>query len=85
MKHSQLLKCYLLALLLNALPLSATAYDFMVNGIAYNISSDTTVSVVYAEEYLSIGLSTAYIPSTVRYNGKNYYVTSIGEHAFYYL
>ena len=82
MKLSQLLKCYLLALLLNALPLSATAYDFMVDGLAYNITSDTSVSVAYAQEYSSSGLTTINIPDSVTYNGKTYLVVAIDRSAF---
>ncbi len=86
MKLSQLLKCYLLALLLNALPLSATAYDFKVDGLAYNINSDgksvsvtcdTTASTNYPNLYGVVS-----IPSTVKYNKKTYKVTAIGDYAF---
>ena len=29
------------------LPVTASAYDFMASGLAYNINSDTIVSVTY--------------------------------------
>ena len=88
MKQSKLLKSIFLALLLSALPLSASAYDFMVDGIAYNKNSDgTSVSVTYTEFYLSnnySGLTTANIPSSVTYDGTTYSVTSISNYAFQY-
>ena len=64
------------------------AYDFQVNSICYNITSDTTVEVTssvassgYQTNYPN--LTIANIPETVIYNGSNYSVTSIGSDAFY--
>ena len=67
----------------------ATAHDFEVDGIYYNIisSTDKTVAVTYRgvdyqenwDEYR--GYVT--IPSVVTYNGTLYRVTSIGDYAFY--
>ena len=49
MKHSSPFKWFLLTVLLSALPLTATAYDFMVDDLAYNVNSDgESVSVTYA-------------------------------------
>jgi formylglycine-generating enzyme required for sulfatase activity len=67
-------------LLLSSVQLTASAYDFMVDGIAYNRNSDgTSVSVT------STGTSPNYkdlehinIPAQVTYDGKTYQVTAIG-------
>ena len=67
---------------------AASAHDFEVGGIFYNVTSKTfsKVEVTYKgnsyysyEEYSG----DVVIPSSVSYNGKNYSVTSIGEGAFY--
>lgn len=67
----------LLALLL---PVTATAYDFEVNGIYYNINGNN-VTVTYS------GTGSKYsgdvtIPATVIYDGTTYSVTSIDNYAF---
>ena len=58
---------------------TASAHDFEVNGIYYNINSDgTSVSVTdggYSGEVT--------IPASVTFSGKTYSVTSIGNAAFY--
>ena len=87
MKHNYI-KNMLAALLLLCCTV-ASAHDFEVGGIYYNITDATakTVEVTYsgsssssvANEYT--GAET--IPSTVTYNGATYSVTSIGERAFY--
>ena len=65
----------------------ATAHDFEVGGIYYNITNNTnkTVEVTYGgdshysyDEYTG----SVVIPKTVTYNGTTYSVTSIGNHAF---
>lgn len=68
---------------------AAGAHDFEVDGIYYNITSSTdlTVCVTY-RGYSSTSYSDEYIgnvviPATVEYNGQTYSVTSIGESAFY--
>lgn len=59
----------------------ANAYDFTVNGINYNVTSedeeDKTVEVAENESSGSI-----VIPATVTYNEVTYRVTGIGEYAF---
>ena len=62
----------------------AWAYDFLVDGLYYNITSPTTVEVTN-----STGSSDAksysgdvIIPSAVTYDDKVYTVTTIGNHAF---
>ena len=63
--------------------LTASAYDFEVDGIYYNIISanDLTVEVTRADiyNYYSGDIS---IPSTVNYSGKTMTVSGIGEDAF---
>ncbi|MBQ0121245.1 MAG: leucine-rich repeat protein [Bacteroidales bacterium] len=71
---------------------AASAYDFMVNGIAYDKNSDgNTVMVTYTalnssydshENYANAAITVANIPETVSNGGKTYTVTSIGEDAF---
>ena len=69
--------------------LTASAHDFEVDGIYYNINSttDLTVAVTYRGSYYD-SYSNEYsgavtIPSTVTYDSKTYSVTSIGERAFF--
>ncbi len=75
-------------LLLSSLPFKAFAYDFMVDGIAYNFNDDgTSVSVTYTEMWSEnnySGLTTADIPPSVIYDGNTYDVTSISDRAFQY-
>lgn len=77
-------------LLFSLLPAISFAHDFEVKGIYYKITSSTnkTVQVTYkgVDQYSH---SSAYsgsvvIPETVLYEGTTYYVTGIGESAFYY-
>ncbi|MBO4813809.1 MAG: leucine-rich repeat protein [Muribaculaceae bacterium] len=77
-----------LASLLLMLMLSTShlrAYDFMVDGIAYNVNSDgESVSVTYTTLSMDnySGLTNADIPSTVSHDGTDYAVTAIGNNAF---
>ena len=67
--------------------LPSLAHDFEVDGIFYNKTSDNTVGVTfkgnsydsYSDEYIG----DVVIPSSVKYNGVTYSVTSIGSCAFY--
>ena len=68
--------------------LSVSAEDFEVDGIYYNITSSTdmTVEVTYRGSFY-YSYSNEYpgavtIPESVTYNGSIYSVTSIGEGAF---
>ena len=69
--------------------LTASAHDFEVGGIYYNITStsDLTVEVKYrgssASSYSDEYSGAVTIPSTVTYNSKTYSVTRIGWDAFY--
>ncbi len=72
----------LLALLLPAL---ATAHDFEVDGIYYNINGSVatvTYKGSYETEYDNEYSGFVVIPATVTYNGTTYPVTSIGFDAF---
>ena len=77
---------FILLLLALLLPATATAHDFEVNGIYYNING-TNATVTYKGSY-SYSYEDEYngdvtIPSTVTYNGTTYSVTTIGNYAFY--
>ena len=69
--------------------LTASAHNFEVKGIYYNITSatDLTVSVTFRgssyDSYSNEYSGAVTIPSTVTYNSKTYSVTSIGRNAFY--
>ena len=73
--------------LLTAVFITANAYDFMVDGIAYKKNSDgKSVTVTYTKQspaYNDVGVPSQNIPGNVYYNGRSYAVTSIGEYAFY--
>ncbi|MBO6117239.1 MAG: leucine-rich repeat protein [Bacteroidales bacterium] len=58
------------------------AYDFKVDGIAYNIISPTSVEVTYEKGSNYSGSVTVTIPSSVTCNGTTYSVTNIGNFAF---
>ena len=69
--------------------ISANAHDFEVDGIYYNITSETdsTVSVIFRglryDYYENEYSGTITIPPIVNYNSNTYRVTSIGGYAFY--
>ena len=72
----------LLAILL---PTLATAHDFEVDGIYYNINGNVatvTYKGSYETEYTNEYSGFVVIPTTVTYNGTTYPVTSIGFAAF---
>ena len=69
----------LIAMFLIVTRLVSLAYDFEVDGIAYNILSDTEVEVTKKDNRYE---GQVVIPSTVVYEGKTYSVTSIGHNAF---
>ena len=80
MKHNYLKHLFTALLMLCATV--ATAHDFVVGGIYYNILSeeDKTVEVTSgADNYTG----SVVIPQSVTYNGSTYSVTSIGSEAFY--
>ena len=72
----------LLALLLPAL---ATAHDFEVDGIYYNINGNEATVTYYGSSSLDDShdySGSVVIPATVTYNGTTYPVTAIGSFAF---
>lgn len=86
MKHNYLKHLFTALLLLCTTV--ATAHDFEVGGIYYNITNSTTkkVAVTYSGSYSS-SVANEYtgnvvIPESVTYNGTTYSVTSIGDGAF---
>ena len=78
------IRCMILLYALFAFSMSAAAYDFVVDGIYYEIKTDSTVSVTYASgEYGSYSnAGTVTIPETVTYEGVAYTVTAVGISAF---
>lgn len=81
MKHLNSFKGFLLTLLL-AYTSTIFAHDFEVDGIYYNILSETekTVEVAGANHD---DWSYIRIPESVTYNNATYKVVSIGKKAFY--
>ena len=87
MKHS-----LLTTLLLLLVSIAASAYDFAVDGIYYNINDgDSTVSVTYGDSWIDgehlvhvIGLYSGdvTVPQQVDYQEKTYVVTEVGNNAF---
>ena len=74
----------LLALLL---PATATAYDFEVDGIYYNIQGNVAVVTYKGPSYFDATYEYSghlVIPATVTHNGTTYPVTAIGLLAFRY-
>lgn len=69
-----------LMLLAFLLPATASAFDFEVDGIYYNINGNEA-EVTYESQFGSY-LGDVIIPATVTYNGTTFPVTSIGEGAF---
>ncbi len=69
------------------LPSIASAHDFEVDGIYYNITSDSEVAVTfkgnYYDSYTNEYTDAVLIPEKVTYSGTEYSVTSIGERAFW--
>ncbi len=82
-------KKLLLAVVLLLCSTVASAHDFEMGGIYYNIisSSDLTVEVTYKgssyNEYSNEYIGAIVIPATVIYNSETYSVTTIGDYAFY--
>ena len=73
----------MLLMLAAALP-AARAYNFVSDGIYYDITggSPNTVAVTYATGSYNSYSGEVSIPSTVTYNGTHYTVTAIGNSAF---
>ncbi|MGM9929310.1 MAG: leucine-rich repeat domain-containing protein [Bacillus sp. (in: firmicutes)] len=80
MKHFQF-KIALVAMLLSFAPKQASAYDFEVDGIYYNVvsMSDFTCEVTSGDNEYTGEVN---IPEQVTYNKRTFSVTSIGYDAF---
>ncbi|MBR3493457.1 MAG: leucine-rich repeat domain-containing protein [Bacteroidales bacterium] len=76
-------KLFFTLAILAGFAVQALAYDFQVDGICYNVKSDSlsTVSVTYGDEDYSGNIV---IPSTVTVDGRIYTVVEIETHAFAY-
>ena len=74
----------LLSLLLLFAASSATAYDFVVNGIYYNINGNEATVTFKGYGNMQTGYYSGdiTIPETVTHNGVIYAVTAIGRNAF---
>jgi len=79
------MKRILVNILLACLPMvGASAYDFVMDGIYYNINDDgMSVSVTYKTTSYDSYSGEVAIPSTVMFGEINYQVTGIGTYAFY--
>lgn len=78
------IKRYTLLLLVLTAAFHAAAYDFLVNGIYYNKTSDNTVEVTYRNLTEADYTGSIVIPDEVEYDGTTFSVTSIGVSAFAY-
>lgn len=63
---------------------TAGAYDFMADGIAYNINADGMTATVTYSNYGNnyAGVTTIAVPERAVGKGKEYKVTAIGDYAF---
>ncbi len=79
-------KNLLFTLFLLTMPFVASAYDFEVDGIYYNILSDNnfTCEVTNSGNYGGKYAGDIVIPATVTYNNNTYTVIAIGNKAFEY-
>ena len=79
------LKRLYFAILLFTCCIAASAHDFEVDGIYYNISGDEAIVTYKGNSYNSYNeySGSVVILESVTYNGKVYSVTSIGNYAFY--
>ena len=73
------IKIWLATIVLSFGNLVASAYDFSVDGISYNVTSETDLEVEVAK---GVNRSYVKIPESVTNNGITYSVTSIGDMAF---
>ena len=83
--HTRFYKGLMVALLV-AVALPSRAYDFMVDGLAYDVNEDgTSVSVTYLTQndfHNYEGVTEIDVPAEVVYQGNSYTVTKIGDNAF---
>ena len=70
------------ALLLIMCAVSASAYSFMADGIAYNLNSDGTTVTLYFYSYGATSSGELVIPESITFGGDTYTITAIAESAF---
>ena len=73
---------HLFTMLLALIAATASAQDFMVDGICYNILSEDDMTVEVTESPYGYA-GDVVIPAEVTYDGGTYSVTTIGDWAFY--
>ena len=77
------MKKLLTSALLLAIPMLASAYDALIDGIYYNLNSEVkTAEVTYRNNDYNSYSGSCDIPKTITYDGVEYSVTSIGARAF---
>ena len=85
MKPTPFLRCIAIIAVIALMPFASFAYDFMVDGIAYNKLTENTVEVTKNVPNGNCTYSgDIKIPESVRYENVDYKVTSIGKDAFYF-
>ena len=82
------MKKNLLSILLLALPMLASAYDIAVDNaegvtIFYNLVPKAKMAEVTYGKFENSYSGSVNIPQTIKYNGEEYLVNSIGDYAFY--
>ena len=77
-------RIYAIAALLSLAYSGTSAYDFIVDNVYYNISSDTdlTVEVTYEKSGYNSYSGDVDVPAQVSYDGTDYTVTAVGDNAF---
>ena len=73
---------HLFTMLLALVAATASAQDFMVDGICYNILSEDDMTVEVTESPYGCYTGEVVIPAEVTYDGSTYSVTAIGDYAF---
>ena len=64
-------------------PVFSYDYDVKIDGIYYDLTSDSTACVTYSELYAADYSGEVTIPTSINDNGKVYSVKGIGSQAFY--
>ena len=83
MKQQILFHRFFASLLLLAVSTLSWAYDLEIDGMYYNLNSDEiSVSLTYKSTTEFVYTGDVAIPSSVKYRGRNYKVTAIGDDAF---
>lgn len=72
---------FLSLFLMACMSVGAFAYSAKIDGIYYNLSGKNA-TVTYRDQNYNSYSGEVVIPATIEYNGTEYAVTSIGEHAF---